>query len=124
MEITSVPNRFQISIGRGGANATVNGHALLPKTFLLIAVVIRGERIAGFLARIDKRLIQGVQSHVVTATNPNRTIATAVTISAMMPSFKSFVVRQTGSVVPAHRTLCFPFINIAGMPAHESHAID
>ena len=66
----------------------------LAKSFLLIAVVVLGGRVAGLDAGIDKRPVQRIEFHVIASTNAEGPASASILIRAAIPGLSALVIRK------------------------------
>ena len=105
------------------ANATINIHKLLAEAFLPKTIIIFCFLITGLDTGIDKGSIQWI-THIITSTDSHRPfIASVFSIQALM-ILKLFKIGQAVLVVPASRTIGFPFVIIMGIATHIDHAVN
>ena len=118
--------RPQIGIGGRPALTFENRGLHRAKTFLLLAIVIGGHRIARLLPRRDK----GVEQRVLArpAADVQRPFVAApgriAAIMAPVPLLHPLEIGQNIGIAPARRALLGPMIIIARMAPHIDHAID
>ena len=124
LEVGPSAGRVEVGLGGRPADAVLDGHVHGAEAFLLPAVVVPSDRVAGLFAGLDEGLVERVQAHVVAGAGGERPLAAAVFVAAALPGLGPAEVGQAVAVAPAGRALGLPFVEVAGVAAHVDHAVD
>ena len=124
--IRSFQSRFQVGVRRRPTPAFPHGHVERSKAFLLLTVVVAGDRIARLAPGLDEGAGEGVApaaaGHVKgTAPAAPRGIAA---VPPVVPVLQPLVVGQDVGIAPAVRAHLGPGVEVAGVAAHVDHAVD
>ena len=122
-QVDAAPRRLQVGVRRRGADPVPDRHVHGAEALLLVAVVVRGLRVAGLLAGLDEGAVQRVL-HPVAVAGAKRPLGAAVRVAAAGPGLGLAEVGQAVAVGPAGRALGLPLVEVAGVAAHVDHAVD
>src|ERR1051326_7141262 len=123
LEIAAAARFAQKGLRRGAAPFAATGHLRIRDAFLLLAVVVGGEREASLLRRFDKAMSQGQDRAVIL--DDQRTALAAVgriTIAAIRLGFTEE--RQHLVIAPAAAAHLRPIVVIGRIAADIEHAVN
>src|SRR5262249_38267940 len=108
---------------RGAAAPTVaDGPLPATEAFLLLAVVVLGERPVRLAGRVEPAVEQRIA--IARIDDRERTVAAAPGVLALLPALAALEVRQDVGVRPAGAAVLRPAIVIAAVTAHVGHHVD
>ena len=121
-EVMTALGRPQIGARGRRAPPVADGVLAAAETFLLLAVVILGEGIAGLLRRLEP----GVEDRIgrLGELRAERPLAAAPGVRAVFPGLGAIEVGQHVGIGPAARALLRPAIVIAAVAARIGHDVD
>ena len=122
LQVAALQRRLEIGVGGGPAAALPHRHLHCAKTFLALAVIVVGRRVAGLLAGVDEGAVERVL--LAPAGDVERAVAAAPPGLPPVRVFHAPVVGQHVPVAPARRAQRLPVVEVAGMAAHVDHAVD
>ena len=121
-QVASPHRRAQIGVGRAPAPSPVHRHGHASETLLLVAVVVRGGRIAGLPCRLQPGVVQRIVQAPIAVVQ--RTVAAAVLRITALVRVGAAEIGQHMAIAPALGALFFPAVEIERVAAHPDHAVD
>ena len=122
LKIFSSARGLEKSIRRRRAPAVANGVLAAAETFLLLAVVIRRERIAAGLGGREPGVVERVFGPG--EFGAERSFAAAPSVGAVFPGLAAAEIGQHVRIGPAARALLRPAVVVAGIAARIGHDVD
>ena len=121
-QVAPAHRRTQVGIRGAAAPAAAHGHVQVPESFLLKAVHVGGQRVAGLPPRLQPGRVQRVGEKP--AARLERAIAAAVLIASLGAAFRALEVRQHILIAPAGGAFGLPALEVERVAAHVHQPVD
>ena len=121
-EVVPPHRRAQERHGRAAAPAVLDGPLAEPEAFLLLAVVVRGERPVRLARGVEPAVEQRIA--IARGDDGERAVAAPPGVRAVLPALAALEVGEDRGVRPAAAAVLRPAVVVAAVAAHVGHDVD
>src|SRR5271166_1540239 len=121
-EVWSPERGPKIGDRRAAAHAIPHGRLQPAKAFLLLPIVVRGERVTGAGAGFEECVAETVR--IAVEPRRERTIGSPIGICSALPGLLPAEIGKHVGIRPVGEPGCGPAVIVAAVTAHVSHCVD